>query len=389
MSEPGVEPSSQQVEALRAGLVWMDDLSSQVFRLFGYAGTGKTTLARSLVELSGRLWLYASYTGKAALVMQQLGCEGARTLHSLIYRPDDEATHVDAEGRRKVGFRLWRDSPLSRAYGVLVDEGSMIDGEVGRHILSFGKKVLVMADPGQLPPVSGGGFFTEEEPDVMLTQVHRQSAGSGILQLATWVREGGDPAEFRQDGADDCEVVSRDALSPAETWRRLLEADQIIVGTNERRHHFNARYRQLARGSRVPVDPLPVVGDKVVCKRNDREAGLLNGSMWRVEEVTRSASRPVVTMVLRDEDSGEVLPDPVTAWTGPFEGHEDWLDDRVRRRYHEFSYGYCITCHTAQGSQWRRVALYDESGVFRDRDTRRRWLYTGVTRAQERLTVIV
>ena len=168
----------------------------------------------------------------------------------------------------------------------------------------------------------------------------------------------------------------------------MLQADQVIVGTNQTRHRFNARYRQLLQRSSVPVSPLPVAGDKVVCRRNNRRAGLLNGSMWRVEEAEVSQSGEVVTMVLRDEDTGALLPDPVSSWTHHFLGREDDLSDFLRPRHEEFAHGWCITCHTSQGSQWPRVALYDESGVFRDPDTRRRWRYTGVTRAAHHLTVI-
>ena len=60
----------------------------------------------------------------------------------------------------------------------------MVDEELGRDLLSFGKKVLVLGDPAQLPPVKGGGFFTEAEPDVMLTEVHRQAADNPIIRLS-------------------------------------------------------------------------------------------------------------------------------------------------------------------------------------------------------------
>ena len=58
----------------------------------------------------------------------------------------------------------------------------MVDEDLGRDLLSFGKPVLVLGDPAQLPPVKGGGFFTEAEPDVMLTEVHRQAADNPIIR---------------------------------------------------------------------------------------------------------------------------------------------------------------------------------------------------------------
>ena len=70
-----------------------------------------------------------------------------------------------------------------------------------------------------------------------------------------------------------------------------------------------------------------------------------------------------------------------------FSGEEDQLSWPERRGYDEFTFGYCLTVHKAQGSQWDDVYLFDESFVFRDE--RRRWLYTGVTRAAEKITVVM
>ena len=77
----------------------------------------------------------------------------------------------------------------------------MVDEELGRDLLSFGKPVLVLGDPAQLPPVKGGGFFTEAEPDIMLTEVHRQAADNPIIRMSMVVREGGrlDPRRLRRE----------------------------------------------------------------------------------------------------------------------------------------------------------------------------------------------
>ncbi len=158
----------------------------QVFRLFGYAGTGKTTLARHLAEGVDGNVVFAAYTGKAALVMQSRGCVNARTIHSLIYRPKE----IDSE---EPSFVLNSDSEAADAKLIVIDECSMVDEELGRDLLSFGRPVLVLGDPAQLPPVKGGGYFTEAEPDVMLSEVHRQAAGDPIVRLSMIVREGGRP----------------------------------------------------------------------------------------------------------------------------------------------------------------------------------------------------
>ncbi len=392
--------SPGQEAAIAAVRDWMSNPSApQVFRLFGFAGTGKTTMVRELVSASRRSWLYAAYTGKAALVMRQKGCTGAQTIHSLIYRPDGDVTEDD-DGRMVPRFKLWNESPLLDPAnpGLVIDECSMVDDEVGHDLLSFGKKILVCGDPAQLPPVSGGGFFTDGTPDAMLTEVHRQARESGILDLATHVREGGSLAErlgwrcaaSSNGGEADCEVISRPFGNVVQTdkaalWARMAAADQVICGTNRTRHQLNDQLRRIMG----QVAPVPIVGDRVICLRNERRKGLLNGSQWRVRKAIASTDRRIVNMVL-DSDDGSVSGVEVKSWAHHFRGEERQLDDmnHVRMAYQEFDFAYAITEHKAQGSQWGDVVLHDESGVF-DAETRRRWIYTGITRAVRRLLVVL
>ena len=155
----------------------------QVFRLFGYAGTGKTTLARHIAEGVDGEVKFAAFTGKAALVMRNKGCDGASTIHSLIYRARES-------GVEQPSFELWDDAPASKAELIVIDECSMVDAEMARDLLSFDCPLLVLGDPAQLPPIAGAGFFTEGEPDAMLTEVHRQAQDDPIVRLSMAVREG-------------------------------------------------------------------------------------------------------------------------------------------------------------------------------------------------------
>src|SRR3954453_15882830 len=184
--------SPQQDDALQAVSRWMKAGRPQVFRLFGYAGTGKTTLARQIAEAVDGDVLFAAFTGKAAQVMRNKGCANARTIHSLIYRPRGEKPEAET-GEMQPAFSLNRASAVGKAKLIVVDECSMVDEALGRDLLSFGTPVLVLGDPGQLPPISGGGYFTNAEPDVVLTEVHRQARDNPIVQLAQTVREGGVP----------------------------------------------------------------------------------------------------------------------------------------------------------------------------------------------------
>ena len=196
--------SPQQDRALSDVANWLRSRDQQVFRLFGYAGTGKTTLARHFAEGVGGQVLFAAYTGKAAHVMRGKGCEGASTIHRLIYQAEDvfscpehpEVEQHDASCRkcdgalvRRPRFSLNRDSPLGSARLLIIDECSMVSETIGRDLLSFGVPVLVLGDPFQLPPPAGCGFFTAAEPDIMLTEIHRQRRDNPIIRLSMDIRD--------------------------------------------------------------------------------------------------------------------------------------------------------------------------------------------------------
>src|SRR4029079_1173103 len=131
----------------------------------------------------------------------------------------------------------------------IIDECSMVDAELGRDLLSFGVPVLVLGDPAQLPPIQGGGFFTEPEPDAMLTEVHRQAQDDPIVRLSMDIRAG----EYLEPGRyGDAEGVRGIYLDP----QRVLEAYQVLVGRNTTRRSYKARVRE-RRGF---ADAMPAAG---------------------------------------------------------------------------------------------------------------------------------
>ncbi len=359
--------TAEQDQALAAVARWLETpRGPQLFRLFGYAGTGKSTLARHLAEHVDGNVAFAAFTGKAALVMRAKGCKDARTIHSLIYRATDTETEEPS-------FVLNDESDAAHAKLIVIDECSMVDEELGRDLLSFGKKVLVLGDPAQLPPVKGGGFFTEAEPDVMLTQVHRQAADNPIIRLSMTIREGG--AIERGDFGDTC-VVTRDALDPA----LITGADQVLVGLNKTRRAYNSRLRQL-RGF---TGELPNSGEKLVCLRNNRKKGLLNGAIFTVKSAGAERRGKVRMLVTPEDGAGKYQR---VAVIPQFFTNDAEIPFALRKDSDEFDFGYALTVHKAQGSQWDSVALFDESFAFREH--RARWLYTGVTRAAKKLTLVV
>jgi exodeoxyribonuclease-5 len=371
--------SPQQDEALKAVSRWLKDGRAPVFRLFGYAGTGKTTLARYFAEHVDGEVLFAAFTGKAAQVLRARGAKNARTIHSLIYRPKGEEEVSDEEtGKTTVSplFSLNRQSPLAQAALIIIDECSMVDEALGRDLMSFGTPILVLGDPGQLPPISGGGFFTEHEPDILLTEIHRQARDNPIIDLAMQVREGreimhGDYGTAQVIGKND---VDRDMV---------LEADQVLVGINRTRRRYNQRLRELKGFDQT----YPQAGDKLVCLRNDPAKGLLNGSLWQVMTSSKETVKPGINLLVRPED------DDMDRGSAKIKLLKSAFDDpdlevpwQTKKRYDDFDYGYALTVHKAQGSQWNSVVLFDESFAFRD--SRERWLYTAITRAAERLVIV-
>jgi exodeoxyribonuclease-5 len=213
----------------------------------------------------------------------------------------------------------------------------------------------------------------------MLTEVHRQAQDDPIVRLSMDIRAG----EYIEPGRyGETEVLRKGDLDPD----RVLEADQVLVGRNATRRAYNARIRE-RRGFEGEK---PSAGDKLVCLRNNRKKGLFNGGLWTVKERGARKGRTkaeIMTMRLLPDDETRAREVKVSVRPECFVGGIEKVAWEQRKPYDEFDYGYVLTVHKAQGSQWDDVVLFDESFAFPD--SRERWLYTGVTRAAKRLTVVV
>jgi exodeoxyribonuclease-5 len=242
--------------------------------------------------------------------------------------------------------------------------------------MSFVPKALATGDQMQLRPVSGeAGFFAGRRADFILTETHRHAKDSGVLELATLARRGVAP---KFGAYRDSQVISAKGLS-AET---VMAADQVLVGRNETRHYVNRRLREL-RGQQ---DPWPVVGDKLVCLQNSTKKGLLNGEIFFVTRVLPTRDERTIRLEIRPE-TGSDRTITVSVRREYFVGEESTLSPAESRRSDKFAYGYALTVHKAQGSQWDTVVLFDESASFPEEQAR--WRYTGITRAAQRITVVV
>lgn len=398
--------SPQQEQALEAVRRWIDaDIAPQIFRLFGFAGTGKTTLAIEIAKMVKGGALFASFTGKAALVMRKKGCYGASTLHSLIYKPRRKNRGNEEQDRDIPMWEINPDSALREAKLLIIDECSMVNEDLAKDVLSFDVPVLVLGDPAQLPPVGGTGYFTEAVPDVMLTEIHRQAADNPIIRIATQIRLG----ERLQVGSHKGHATGHGVTILLRTNLKLsseLAADQVLCGKNDTRVTINRRLReQLRAEGKLPAgDHLPVIGDRIICLKNKRDRGLLNGGMWSVDSLRDRSSgakrkgRPEVSyldVTSADQTNHQIdIAVPYAFWFWNNKENDLRLPEKLSRsNYDEFDYAYAITCHKSQGSQWDKVLVMDESAVFGGRGDRedipQRWLYTAATRAAEALIIAV
>jgi exodeoxyribonuclease-5 len=386
-----IQLSSQQAEGLDKALAWYNSGDPSIFRLFGPAGTGKTTCLEAILAAIFPTYNpldpedttpveVATFTAKAASVVRSKGTRRARTIHSLIYRAfviKDKIT-----GEEVLRFSRNPESDLHKTDLLVLDECSMINEKMATDILSYNVPILVLGDPAQLPPVFGEGYFTNAAPDHLLTEIHRQAADNPIVALATSIRQQAPiPSAFSD---------SRVRILPSLTHRDPLTSyDQIICGTNRTRRSLNAQTRALLFPQ---ASLLPVPGDKLVCLRNDHNIGLLNGVLYRCISASEpSPSQPQyfpISVQAIDDPSAPVL--NVDAHTSYFldpttnEGKPPF--DYAAKAAH-FDFGYAITCHKSQGSQWSNILVYNEASAFRN--DAHRWLYTAVTRASESLTLLL
>ena len=334
------------------------------FKLGGYAGTGKTTIIKHL--LSSVISLRANvcaFTGKACHVLRKKGIHSACTIHSMIYDceelPDGTMTY---ELKRKLD---------GNPNLIIVDEASMLSTDLYRDLLTFRIKLLFIGDPGQLEPV-GDNPNLMLAPNYVLTKIHRQAELSPIITLASRVREG---FPVRLPTPDPTGAVTTKAKFI--TDEELSACSQVICAKNTTRSLLNARIRKSLGRVNAPIE----LGEKLICLRNNRRFGMFNGLICFVEDFTDQRDYWLAT--LRDEVDKTYH--GIRVWKKPFLTPLA-KDERIPNDMLYFDYGYAITCHKSQGSEWPHVLVYDEVMFKTDM---KRWRYTAITRASEKLTYCI
>ena len=364
----------------------------------GYAGTGKSTLVKFAIAALGvredRV-AYATFTGKAAEVLRKKGNTGACTLHKLLY------DHFPKPG----GGFIRKPKTSLDCDVVVVDEVSMAPKSMIDMLLSHRVYVIFLGDPFQLPQINKDeSHDILENAHIFLDEVMRQAAESEIIQISMKIRNG-EPIDFMK-GKEVIIIPKSELVEGHLTW-----ADQILCGTNATRENINRQMREIYGFSGLPQD-----GEKMICLRNywddcaDNGDALVNGTTGILRNPFETF-RMIPNYIPIDNHRMDVIQgDFVTSDGSTFnsvemdkklliDGVKCITDGKILFRLgklknkigdivpREFAFGYAITTHKAQGSEWDKVLVIEEKFPF-SKEEHARWLYTACTRAASRLVLV-
>ena len=356
----------EQIEARRLILDYAYDPAPRApyWSLKGLAGTGKSSVfADIMLDMPGTI--ACTFTGKAASVLGRKTGMHTTTVHGAIMAFLGKSR--DDRGKEELHFmRHVREGKWTGRH-IFLDEDSMIPEDLGRDLIATGARIITCGDNGQLPPVRGKQFFSQA--DFQLTQIRRQAWGSPIIRQAHAVRSGGmyvgDTDAFR--------------VTNFVTAEEIVGCDIILCWRNATRKALNALKRQHLR----ILSAWPVPGEPVMCLKNDHEMGVLNGAVYTLLDIRDSVGghgelrgRGLDIRLVNERD------EEVTVHNSWFEElDENTKDDDYTTG---FTYAYAATVHKAQSDQWPFVIIVDE---YARREDREKFIYTAITRAQERVLI--
>jgi exodeoxyribonuclease-5 len=385
-----IQLSSDQEFVLGELLKWYPAAqASGYITVGGYAGTGKSTLIsvlrKELHRMNPQLKVaFASYTGKAARVLQQkieetnatYPKDTVGTIHSLIYGPivNSQQEIVGWLPKEKIQYDL-----------IIIDEASMIDAKIWRDLTAYGKPIIAVGDHGQLPPISGN-FSLMQKPTYTLEEIHRQAKENPIIQLSIAARTTGEVLAGRY--GQGVKKISRTDQDAGEFYQELLQGYKpdtlMLCGFNATRVRVNGQIRNI-----LGFDlPLPQRGDRVICLRNNHGKRIYNGMQGTVVSITDIDTQWYDAEIKMDGQKNLYQGKISTMQFGSNTPMNFTQNRSIIMQGDLFDFGYALTVHKAQGSQARKVVLFEERSKHMDDEMWRRWLYTAVTRAEEELYII-
>ena len=376
----------------------------------GYAGTGKTHLIGQIrKEIKKNFFRMAvgfcTFTGKASSVLSSklhdqqamLYNDFVGTIHRMIYKP---LTRWDKKLKAHVIVGWTLAEPGTIPYDlIIVDEASMVSKEIWRDLTSFGISIIAVGDHGQLGPVGDDSFNLMKKPDHELDEIRRQAKDSEIIKLSEIARKQG-YIKANTIFSRDPPVLRLPWNSPVcqDIWKKLVfdENAMTLCGLNMTRNFINRMVRE-QKGYNLVA---PYVGERVVCLKNNRDLGVMNGQTatvrWVMPEKYKNTFR-MTFMLDGSQDFTEAFVDGKTFDQVTYTIFDD--KERMKKLYkyaaknklngvNHFDYGYCISVHKSQGSEWDKIVLFEQRNRYQDDEQYARWLYTGITRAKERLLLI-
>ena len=363
----------------------------------GYAGTGKSTLVKVAIEalkVNPEDVAYATFTGKAAEVLRKKGNLGAITLHKLLYDHFPKPT----------GGYIRRPKERIDKKVVVVDEVSMVPKSMIELLLTHRAFVIFLGDPFQLPQIDKDeAHDILDHPHVFLDEIMRQEADSEIIKLTLAIRNM-QPIDYFK--GEQVQIMPKSQLvDGCYTW-----ADQVITGTNATRRSINKQMRAMLGYSGLPQE-----GEKMICLRNfwddfstngDPLVNGLTGIIHNPVDTTiyippvariKKKEVPVIRCDFEIDENNIFLDTPmdktlITSGEPYLDFRENYRLRMIKSRIGDFlprdyDFGYAITCHKAQGSEWDKVLVIEDRFPF-DKEEHARWLYTACTRASEKLVLV-
>ena len=390
-------PNKQQLELVYELFDWYMMFISgksekQYFSLSGPAGSGKTTIIRYAIEYIGleidRV-ICAAYVGKAVTVLSTHGLK-ASTIHSLIYSPaivpelDDKGNPVlNRNGDPITKIKFFKKEQLDYPYSlIIIDEASMINDQLRDELLSFNVPIIFIGDKNQLEPIFGKGSVMLK-PDFILTQIMRQKENDPIIALSQMAIRG---IPFREGTYGKSSVITSLKLDKS----LLTKYDVILVPTNKRRESLNNFIRSNILGQ-SSIFPIP--GERMICRQNNWNVSignglfLTNGTAGEVIDIYKMQSTKYFDIDFKADVSNQTKKN----LSVDLEYLKSTPEERKAfgmSRFNKFEYGYAITIHLSQGSQYQRVLFIDEpiSGDYENRNKAR---YTAITRASESIDILI
>lgn len=344
----------------------------------GYAGTGKSYLVNAIVNALGLeeyQVAYASYTGKAALVLRKQG-KNAITLHRLLY------DFYHSNGRLIVKPKPFLNPNLKL---VVIDEISMCPKFLWDLLMSHHIYVIGLGDPFQLPAI-GDDLKLLDKPHIFLDKIMRQALDNDIIKYSLDLREGKNLyAGIR--GKNIRTYKKTEFVPEMLTW-----ADQILCGKNTTRRRLNNEMRKCLGKEGLLQD-----GDKLICLHNywdcatsTENDALVNGTIGYVSNININDDLKYICakFSLDEGDTfGFLNMDYQLLKTGLPSVKKNAFGGIIKKNEKEFDYGYAITVHKAQGSQFNKALVYNER--LMDEENHNRWLYTAITRAIDKVVVLL